>query len=45
MWVVLDLDGETIFWSTSWDAAVRWAMKNGGELDILFQAYMSAPDE
>lgn len=42
MWTVLSIEGDPVFWHPSWDSAVTWAMKQGGELDILFQPYFRA---
>ena len=39
MWTVLNLNGEPLYWHVTWDAAVTWAMKRGGDLDVLFQPY------
>lgn len=39
MWTVLNLSGDPVYWNPSWDNAVTWAMKQGGELDVLFQPY------
>jgi hypothetical protein len=36
---VLNLNGDPLFWHSTWDAAVTWAMKRGGDLDVLFQPY------
>lgn len=39
MWTVLDERGVPVFWHPVWDRAVSWAMRMGGELDILFQPF------
>lgn len=39
MWTCLDPNGSPVYWNPSWDAAVTWAMKQGGDLDVLFQPY------
>ena len=41
MWTALDLDGTVIYRHPDWDDVVRWAMKQGGELDIVFQAWVT----
>lgn len=40
MWCVLDLDGSLVYWCPRWDLAVRWAMERGGEMDVVFQAWV-----
>jgi hypothetical protein len=44
MWCVIDLNQEVIAKFPpdleGWRKAVRWAEKEGGELDILFMAYV-----
>lgn len=45
VWVVLGLDGDVLesFPPTKagWRLAVRWAERQGGELDVVFMAYAS----
>ena len=44
MWCVLDLDGNVIFRDRLWDRVVSWAMRAGGELDIVFSAWVGDGD-
>ena len=46
MWCVLDLDGDPLKTfpgdRRGWEAAVRFAQQQGGELDVVFMSYVSA---
>lgn len=47
MWCVLSEESELLeafpAGRAGWDAAVRWAMGQGGELDIVFLAHVRRP--
>ena len=49
MWAVLGLDGEPLATFPAglrgWRRALRWAEMNGGELDIVFMAYVQGDEE
>lgn len=46
VWTILSVDGNPVYWNPSWDAAVTWAIRQGGDLDVLFQAHFHpGPDQ
>jgi hypothetical protein len=46
VWCVLGLDGDVLEsfppTKSGWKQAIRWAERQGGELDVVFMAYASA---
>lgn len=39
MWCVVDFEGSVVHSHVLWDEAVTWAMKHGGDFDIVFHAW------
>ena len=40
MWAALDYSGDPVYWNPDWLDVVRWATRQGGDLDVVFNPYI-----